>query len=735
MKNTYKLLILLLCTTLYVSCENNSETSEPYLEIASDVSFKATMMTRATDIAFEAGDEISVTAYNTDGSTYAENVSYTYSNALFSSSSPIKYTNLEQELAYRAIYPYITMDDNKSATFAVKSDQDSDSNYTLSDLMASYTATTSNTTPQLDFYHLLSKFVINITYSDVEMINVVASVNAATTVEYNFGTLTAVTQNTTENITMATNGVNSYKVIFAPQTISSDVPFGSININGTSYEFGYTIDIEMKAGKEYSIDAMIIDGDITFDNPIINNWDKGEYPEIDDSVVIPDGYTAIYTAEQLASIGVDGNYPLDGCYILANDLDLSNYDSWTPIGANGIAKFSGVFDGNNKTISYLTIDSDANYVGLFGYVDSGSISNLTLLTPQVIGGNFVGALCGGSYSTSSIENCGVEGGSVSSYPEYVSDYSYVGGICGYSSSTITTSCYNTSAVCGDAGSYRAYTGGLVGYTTSSTITLCNNAGNVSGESDGNLAYTGGLCGDISSSTLASCYNTGNVSGTTGSYISRTGGLCAYVTTSTITSCYNAGDISGNSSSTAMVGGLVGYSNSPIVSCYNSGDISGTSHSYAVNVGGVCGVNFSTIASCYNTGYVSGISNGADTDNDTLYSAVGGIVGLNTLNSNSISYCYSVGDVSCYSTYYDKYLGGVAGYNPYSTTITSSYYLPYDTTTYAKIYDGTADSNLTSTMTATSFVSTLNTAAGETHWEYDSSNVNSGYPTLLSIDYN
>lgn len=80
----------------------------------------------------------------------------------------------------------------------------------------------------------------------------------------------------------------------------------------------------------------------------------------------------ITTPAQLLEIAKD----TDASYILNADLDMTGID-WTPI-----AEFSGVLDGNGKTISNLTIDSTApktTNMGLFGTVtEEGNVKDLHL---------------------------------------------------------------------------------------------------------------------------------------------------------------------------------------------------------------------------------------------------------------------------------------------------------------------------------------------------------------------
>ena len=68
--------------------------------------------------------------------------------------------------------------------------------------------------------------------------------------------------------------------------------------------------------------------------------------------------------------------------VLANDIDLSKYTNWEPIG-NKTNAFSGSFDGNGYTINNLTINDTENADnrkkawGLFGYVD-GTANTVTI---------------------------------------------------------------------------------------------------------------------------------------------------------------------------------------------------------------------------------------------------------------------------------------------------------------------------------------------------------------------
>jgi hypothetical protein len=107
----------------------------------------------------------------------------------------------------------------------------------------------------------------------------------------------------------------------------------------------------------------------------------------------------------------DENNALNRNYILLNNISLesfSNGTGWLPIG-NITERFNGIFDGNNKTISKLLIDDvDADYVGLFSAIGTGSeIKNLTISVNQIIGKLNVGALAGLLHTNATIDNVNI----------------------------------------------------------------------------------------------------------------------------------------------------------------------------------------------------------------------------------------------------------------------------------------------------------------------------------------
>jgi len=174
-------------------------------------------------------------------------------------------------------------------------------------------------------------------------------------------------------------------------------------------------------------------------------------------------------------------------FVLANDIDLSSVENWTPIGGqlvedlNGdgvmdtfdIGAFTGTFDGNgfvirNMTIKDMPFDIDTDdgvYVGLFGAASNSVIKNLGVEDAKIINsGEFTGILIGGSVQNS-IENC---------YTTGIVEGKYItSGICGYVMGGTIDSSYSTATV----SSNGTYGGNKAAFGLSYYCTTDDGAGN------------------------------------------------------------------------------------------------------------------------------------------------------------------------------------------------------------------------------------------------------------------
>ena len=223
---------------------------------------------------------------------------------------------------------------------------------------------------------------------------------------------------------------------------------------------------------------------------------------------------------------------------------------WVPMGASSSAAFTGDFDGNGKTITGLYMDGEDAVSGLFGYVGkTGSIHDLTIADASVkstkagygVNTALVAASNAGTISNVALKDSAVFGSS------------YIGGIAGTNSGTITGCANESAAVSHNATVYSSSSpaGGIVGsHNSGGSILLSYNKAAITGGKD-NYGYLGGIAGSASGS-IENCYNWGNLQ--TGKYF---GGLVGYLS-GTATNCYSTGSVPTGTYAKALFGYCTSY---------------------------------------------------------------------------------------------------------------------------------------------------------------------------------
>lgn len=223
------------------------------------------------------------------------------------------------------------------------------------------------------------------------------------------------------------------------------------------------------------------------------------------------GQIGISNADELKKIGKDKDYPMDGDYVLTDDIDLSGSD-WTPIGGSGGSQyalvsgervFNGTFDGAGHVISGLTIQCDGSnnsgyrisQSGLFAMLgsddasDYAEVKNIVFtdvsISHNLGGGDTIGTLAADADGFVKIDNVAVLGGIIGRI--------YQGGEIGS-----LTSCLNIGTV-----TYKGSGGYAINGYSQNTAASSNTA-NITGcyylEGSG-IAYTEG--GSVSESDLKS----------------------------------------------------------------------------------------------------------------------------------------------------------------------------------------------------------------------------------------
>ena len=244
-----------------------------------------------------------------------------------------------------------------------------------------------------------------------------------------------------------------------------------------------------------------------FDITILATQLAGEYPSsvdtwdgtADISWYDPDKTEySLTSAEALAGLAalVDGSIPVtysteglelpvtfEGKTIkLDCDVDLYCLDEdggrvcFDPIGDASSADFSGVFDGNGKTIYNLYQDCNSKHLGLFGAVFGGTVKNLTLDGANVENnGNGYASAFVAYAGDATFENLTLRNSTVVNYNHNT------GGIVGWCSNNGTTTTFDgitieSSVTVGSWwGSYDTRVGGIIGAMNTGNYVVIKNS--------------------------------------------------------------------------------------------------------------------------------------------------------------------------------------------------------------------------------------------------------------------
>lgn len=321
---------------------------------------------------------------------------------------------------------------------------------------------------------------------------------------------------------------------------------------------------------------------------------------------VPSGYTGIYNASQLNNIRSN----LSGKYILMNNIDLSSYGYWTPIGSNYDTAFTGVFDGNQYTITGMSIFMSAEeilYCGLFGYSLEATIKNTGFVNSQItavvesstLQNKYLYAgIIVGSNDNGTVTNCFANKGNINARSGAGTCYIYAGGITGENYNGNISLCYNTGYV-GSYSQYAAYSGGIAGISYN-TIAKCYNFGAVSSESAKYYATSGGIIGYGEGGNIDDCFNNGNVSACSAANISKNAIESTYepkVVSSSKSVSINEIQMKSAQEPIAAAGGVIGYSNNcEVGTSYSVGKVSAVA--YRNYAGGVIGINYGVANSVF-----------------------------------------------------------------------------------------------------------------------------------------
>ena len=415
-------------------------------------------------------------------------------SATLTSTDPYYWTN-HNDITVTAWWPY-TAGETTPPAVKVKANQSAQKDFEGSDLIVADGQTVTYGSPTLRFTHRTARVTIVLT----DYTEGLASVQL---------TGLSTEGDNPDIIVPYDKGSNTYTAIVAPQSVAAGTTFITCTFtNGTTFVYKMKNATVWQAGGEY-----------TYTVSLAAAKDLGYTIESDGSYTVTSADGLMNIAELVNGGKTDINITLDA------DIDLTGKD-WMPIGTSN--PYTGTFDGGGHTIKGLTVTTNDEYAGLFGWLgDAGTVKNVVMEGVQITknhSSGFAGGVAGFSWGT--IENCSVSGS--------VSGTVYVGGVVGAQWNGSITGCSSSATVKG-----TVYVGGVTGQTNSSaTLTACYATGNVIIEIDPTKNISGGgLVGLNGGNGVRACYATGNVTSTGSStgYV-HIGGLFGDNYT-TVNACY------------------------------------------------------------------------------------------------------------------------------------------------------------------------------------------------------
>ena len=446
-------------------------------------------------------------------------------SATLTSTDPYYWTN-HNDITVTAWWPY-TAGETTPPAVKVKANQSTQKDFEGSDLIVANGQTVTYGSPTLRFTHRTARVTLELTPGT----GFTSGAGATVSLE----SLSADTGNPTAIKTYNASG-NTYEALTAPQTVAAGKPFVKVELGSGTFYFRPQNNVVLEAGSRYKYTVKVNTTGLTLEGCTIGSWvdgggESGEAEDLGYSIQNDGSYT-VYNANGLMNVAelVNGG-KTDINITLTADIDLTG-KVWTPIGTDYDNSYTGTFDGGGHTITGLTVTTNDEYAGLFGYLGNfnngaATVKNVVMDGIQITCNHrlgYAGGVAGFSWGT--IENCSVSGS--------ISGTVSVGGVVGVQRDHPITGCSSSATVKGTIN-----VGGVAGQTIfGATLTACYATGNVIIEIDRTQNISGGgLVGFNDGISLLSCYATGNVTSTGSStgYV-HIGGFLGdnYIT---VTACY------------------------------------------------------------------------------------------------------------------------------------------------------------------------------------------------------
>lgn len=255
-----KLFTLMAAVAAMVSCSNNVEDVPQTPESDRLPINISTTLTRATDLAYEAGDKVGIFVVNEPNSlkasgNHVDNIGFTYSTT-WTPDTPIYWLDQTTKADFYCYYPHAEGVSTTAHTFATKADQSSLVNYKASEFLWGKVAGVAPTEEAVNIttHHTFSNALVILKpgdgFTEESLATATKSVKicgikTAATINLATGAATA-TGNATEVTPYLENG--QYRALIVPQT-TTEGALVVVTVDGVDYTL--TRSMTFKANKQH----------------------------------------------------------------------------------------------------------------------------------------------------------------------------------------------------------------------------------------------------------------------------------------------------------------------------------------------------------------------------------------------------------------------------------------------------------------------------------------------------
>ena len=223
------------------------------------------------------------------------------------------------------------------------------------------------------------------------------------------------------------------------------------------------------------------------DFEVIIKTSNKKFPEFKFTFHIGDGSDANpYFVKDEQTLSKIGNiYSLSSSYVLKSDILLSN--SFSPIGYDGMtsswAGFTGVFDGENHTITGTNYNLDVENIGFFYSLNGATVKNLNLNKFKFEGSYSNAGILAGKATNAVVTNVKVSESAITNIQTGANTAGLIGKADG-NLTNITKSAVNDIVLStGNATDINANVAGFVGSLSNGTIRACYATGEIATATD------------------------------------------------------------------------------------------------------------------------------------------------------------------------------------------------------------------------------------------------------------